>query len=84
VAQRELPLGATAGSLGAESVLTTKPQLTALPLSRSRSYALGGERISTRPLAEEEGFIREALTSLYGLFATTRDTLKASRPSVPV
>jgi hypothetical protein len=24
------------------------------------------------------------LTSLYGLFATTRDTLKASRPSVPV
>jgi len=41
-------------------------------------------RISTQPLADEEGFIREALTSLYGLFATTRDTLKASRPSVPV
>jgi hypothetical protein len=41
-------------------------------------------RISTQPLAEEEGFVREALTSLYGLFATTRDTLKASRPSVPV
>jgi len=40
-------------------------------------------RVSTRPLADEEGFIREALTSLYGLFATTRDTLKASRPSVP-
>jgi hypothetical protein len=40
-------------------------------------------RISTQPLADEEGFIREALTSLYGLFATTRDTLKGSRPSVP-
>ena len=41
-------------------------------------------RVSTQPLADEEGFIREALTSLYGLFATIRDTLKASRPSVPV
>jgi hypothetical protein len=41
-------------------------------------------RISTQPLSDEEGFIREALTSLYGLFATTRDTLKAGRPSVPV
>jgi hypothetical protein len=41
-------------------------------------------RISTQPLADEEGFIREALTSLYGLFGTTRDTLKASRPSVSV
>jgi hypothetical protein len=41
-------------------------------------------RVSTQPLTDEEGFIREALTSLYGLFATTRDTLKASRPSAPV
>lgn len=41
-------------------------------------------RVSTQPLTDEEGYIREALTSLYGLFATTRDTLKASRPSVPV
>jgi hypothetical protein len=41
-------------------------------------------RVSTQRLADEEGFIREALTSLYGLFATTRETLKASRPSVPV
>jgi uncharacterized membrane protein YeaQ/YmgE (transglycosylase-associated protein family) len=41
-------------------------------------------RTSTQPLADEEGFIRESLTSLYGLFATTRDILKASRPSVPV
>jgi hypothetical protein len=41
-------------------------------------------RVSTQPLPGDEGFVREALTSLYGLFATTRDTLKASRPSVPV
>lgn len=38
-------------------------------------------RTSTQRLGEEEGLIREALTSLYGLFATTRDILKASRPS---
>jgi hypothetical protein len=40
--------------------------------------------VSTQPLANEEGFVREALTSLYGLFALTRETLKASRPSAPV
>ena len=41
-------------------------------------------RVSTQALGNQDGFIREALTSLYGLFATTRDVLKASRPSVPV
>jgi len=41
-------------------------------------------RVSTQPLADEGGFIREALTSLYGLFAMTRDVLKDSRPSMPV
>src|SRR5262249_48698669 len=41
-------------------------------------------RVSTQPLANEQGFIREALTSLYGLFTTTRDMLKAGRPSIPV
>jgi hypothetical protein len=41
-------------------------------------------RVSTQSLADQEGSVREALTSLYGLFATTRDILKASRPSVPV
>jgi hypothetical protein len=40
-------------------------------------------RISTQPLTDREGFLREALTSLRGLFDTVRDTLKASRPSVP-
>lgn len=38
-------------------------------------------RISTQPLSASEGLLREALTSLYGLFATTRDVLKESQPS---
>lgn len=46
-------------------------------------YVETATRISTQALSDEAGFIREALTSLYGLFATTRDLLKASRPSVP-
>ncbi|MFF4578458.1 hypothetical protein [Streptomyces sp. NPDC001389] len=41
-------------------------------------------RVSTQPLASDQGVLREALTSLYGLFATTRETLKTSRPSAPV
>jgi hypothetical protein len=41
-------------------------------------------RVSTQQLADEDGFVREALTSLYSLFAITRDMLKASRPSAPV
>lgn len=41
-------------------------------------------RISTQPLADKDGLLREALTSLYGLFGTTREALKSSRPSVPV
>lgn len=40
-------------------------------------------RITTQPLDDQAGLIREALTSLYSLFATTRDTLKNSRPSLP-
>jgi hypothetical protein len=40
-------------------------------------------RISTQPLDDDKGFLREALTSLYSLFAMTRETLKDSRPSVP-
>ncbi|MEV4804295.1 hypothetical protein AB0K18_30190 [Nonomuraea sp. NPDC049421] len=39
-------------------------------------------RVSTQPLDDDQGLTREALSSLYGLFATVRDTLKASRPSV--
>lgn len=38
-------------------------------------------RVSTQPLGLEQGIIREALTSLYGLFSVTRDLLKAMPPS---
>jgi hypothetical protein len=40
-------------------------------------------RVATQSLADTDGYLREALTSLHGLFGVTRDTLKASRPSVP-
>lgn len=39
-------------------------------------------RVSTQPLEGDDGLIREALTSLYGLFTTIRQTLKESRPSL--
>ncbi|QKK07295.1 MAG: hypothetical protein HND58_03395 [Planctomycetota bacterium] len=38
-------------------------------------------RVSTQPLSSEQGFIREALTSLHSLFGTVRDTLKTMDPS---
>jgi len=38
-------------------------------------------RVSTQPLARDEGLLRETLSSLYGLFQSTRETLKAGRPS---
>lgn len=41
-------------------------------------------RVSTQSLGQEEGLIREALSSLYSLFVTTRDLLKEARPSVAV
>ena len=46
-----------------------------------RLYVEATTRISTQPLSDGAGNLREALTSLYGLFATTRESLKASRPS---
>lgn len=39
-------------------------------------------RVSVQRLKEDEGLLREALTSLYGLFSTTRDALRGSRPTV--
>ncbi|MEY9961982.1 hypothetical protein ABIA33_000003 [Streptacidiphilus sp. MAP12-16] len=69
----------------------TVPQLSELTFvvnneSRQVAWRIYVEvvtRISTQTLADDDGVLREALTSLYGLFATTRDTLKSSRPSVP-
>lgn len=46
-----------------------------------RLYVEVSTRISTQPLASDEGLLREALNSLYSLFTTTRKLLKASRPT---
>ncbi|MEU4463566.1 hypothetical protein AB0G20_07620 [Streptomyces sp. NPDC024017] len=71
-------------------VRVTVPQLSELTFvvnndARQVSWQLFIEsvtRVSVQPLDDDEGLLREALTSLYGLFATTRETLKVSRPSV--
>ena len=39
-------------------------------------------RITTAPLLPGEGLLREALSSLYSLFGTTRDILKKHGPSI--
>ncbi len=39
-------------------------------------------RITVQPLAPNEGLIREALTSYYSLFATTREILREHGPQV--
>ena len=39
-------------------------------------------RIAVVPLGEQEGLLREALSSLYSLFATTRDILRRYGPDV--
>lgn len=38
-------------------------------------------RVSTQPLADDGGYLREALNSLYVLFGVTRDVLRSSEPS---
>jgi hypothetical protein len=40
-------------------------------------------RVATQPLAHQDGSIREALRSLYGLFTSTRELLKNMEPSKP-
>jgi hypothetical protein len=49
-----------------------------------RLYIEAATRISTQSLTDGGGNLREALTSLYGLFATTRESLKAGRASSAV
>lgn len=41
-------------------------------------------RITTAPLLPGEGLLREALTSLYSLFGTTREILKKHGPSIAI
>jgi hypothetical protein len=44
-------------------------------------FVEGVTRVASQPLASNSGMIREAMTSLYGLFAITREILKESQPS---
>jgi hypothetical protein len=41
-------------------------------------------RIAVQPLEEGRGLLREALTSLYSLFASTREILRAAGPNVGI
>jgi hypothetical protein len=55
-------------------------------ISRAVAWRLFVEmttRISTQPLGEKDGVLREALTSLYKLFETARAELKSLTPSPP-
>ncbi|CAL9278960.1 MULTISPECIES: hypothetical protein [Streptomyces] len=73
-------------------VRVTVPQLSELTFvvnndARQVAWQLFIEsvtRVSVQRLNDDEGLLREAMTSLYGLFATTRETLKVSRPSTQV
>ncbi|MFI6319421.1 hypothetical protein ACIBG8_17955 [Nonomuraea sp. NPDC050556] len=90
---------AAAGGLGfyqrsarLTEVRVSVPQLSELTFvvndeSRQVAWRLFVEtvtRVSTQPLDDDDGLVREALGSLHGLFVTTRDTLKSTRPSAPV
>jgi hypothetical protein len=73
-------------------VRVTVPQLSELTFvvnndARQVAWQLFIEsvtRVSVQRLQDDDGLLREAMTSLYGLFATTRETLKVSRPSTHV
>jgi hypothetical protein len=57
------------------------------PTQRKAAWELYVElvtRISTQPLDMDEGLVREALNSLYSLFATTRQVLRSAGPDAGV
>ncbi len=60
---------------------------TSDPTERKAAWSLYVElitRIAVEPLAEDEGLLREALSSLYTLFASTRTVLREAGPDVGV
>ncbi|MFJ8036063.1 hypothetical protein [Streptomyces sp. NPDC096032] len=73
-------------------VKVTVPQLSELTFivnndARQVAWQLFVEsvtRVSVQRLDDDEGLLREAMSSLYGLFVTTRETLKVARPSTHV
>ncbi|MFF3634079.1 hypothetical protein [Streptomyces sp. NPDC002250] len=73
-------------------IKVTVPQLSELTFvvnndARQVAWQLFVEsvtRVSVQRLDDDEGLLREAMSSLYGLFVTTRETLKVARPSTQV
>lgn len=84
-------LQAYSRSVQLTEVTVTIPQLSELRFLVSRdgrqaAWKLFVEtvtRVSVQPLEDDAGLLREALTSLYGLFQTTRESLKSAQPSKP-
>ncbi|MFI7393302.1 TIR domain-containing protein [Streptomyces tendae] len=69
---------ATTSPLRAELVSTTSVNARPSPLERAAAFDLQVElvtRVGVQPLPREHGSLREALTSLHSLFATTRELL---------
>ena len=70
-------------------ITLTVPQFSSLHFAVTRDtrqvawklFVESVTRISTQPLDPGGGLLREALTSLYGLFTVTREILKESQPS---
>lgn len=57
------------------------------PTERKAAWALYIElvtRIAVQPLESDQGLVREALSSLYSLFASTRQILREAGPNVGV
>jgi hypothetical protein len=46
-----------------------------------RLFVETASRVSTQPLAADDGFLKEAMDSLYKLFGTVREELKTMEPS---
>ena len=77
------------GSIGLDEVKITIPQLSELHFVVSpdnrlvawRLYIETTTRVSTQPLEDGTGNLREAMNSLYSLFQAIRDSLKETRPS---
>jgi hypothetical protein len=66
---------------------TGKIELEINATQRQAAWSLYVElvtRITSQPLAAEEGLLREALTSLYRIFSITRDVLKQAGPGVGI
>jgi hypothetical protein len=77
-----------AHSVNLTEVVVTVPQLSQMTFmvnntSRQAAWEIFIEvatRVSTQPLGRDDGFLREALNSLYQLFGQTRSLLKSTQP----